>query len=122
MALQIFKAVKPTLRAITESYAVHEDAHLLTFLNASTHPLGLKETAAIDRPGLRIRLRRLEIGLTLRELAKLVKIDYSQLSKIERGLCLPQPRTLSKLERLLSPKCVPKNQPNPTFREQIGGD
>lgn len=54
----------------------------------------------------RIKAQRLEHGWTLRELsercaAEGVKISFSQLGKIERGLYTPYPRTRAVLARLL---------------------
>ncbi|MBY0471831.1 helix-turn-helix domain-containing protein [bacterium] len=116
IALEIFRAIKPVIRNIYEAYLVHSDAHWMTFLHAQKRILTTKKaTQKSKNQGLHLRLRRLELGLTLRELAAVSKVDYSQLSLIERGYVIPRPRTYYKLKRVLFPK---NSQPNPTKGEE----
>jgi transcriptional regulator with XRE-family HTH domain len=50
-------------------------------------PKGEKSTAAIDRHvGARIRERRILLGLTQQQLAKLIGVTYQQAHKYERGV------------------------------------
>lgn len=60
-----------------------------------------------ERPVTPLRTRRLELGLTLRQLAAKctaegAPIDYSQVARIERGESVPRPHTRATLARLLN--------------------
>jgi hypothetical protein len=105
IALQLFRAIKPTAQRLSYLFITHSDAHPLQALNAIRRGVrSLGASADLSKVGVRYRLRRLKVGLTVREVADLAKVDFSQLSRIERGLCEPRLRTQIKLERVLFPK------------------
>lgn len=56
----------------------------------------------IAQRGFEIRMRRLSLGFSQEQLAKIAELSVSQLSKVERGLCRPHAYTLIRLERALS--------------------
>jgi len=45
-----------------------------------------KDQKAIDKLGATIRFKRVERGLTIVRLAELCEVEYTTISKIERGL------------------------------------
>jgi transcriptional regulator with XRE-family HTH domain len=51
--------------------------------------------------GARLRHRRFELGLTLEQVAERAEIDFSNLSKMERGIWGARPSTVHKLARVL---------------------
>ncbi len=51
--------------------------------------------------GARLRSRRFELGLTLEQVAERAEIDFSNLSKMERGIWGARPKTVHKLAMVL---------------------
>jgi transcriptional regulator with XRE-family HTH domain len=61
----------------------------------------------MDLVGTRIRNRRFELGLTLEQVAERAEMDFSNLSKMERGLLGAHVGTVHKLATVLD---IPVNE------------
>lgn len=61
----------------------------------------------MDLVGTRIRNRRFELGLTLEQVAERAEMDFSNLSKMERGLLGAHVGTVHKLATALD---IPVNE------------
>lgn len=57
---------------------------------------------AVKNLGARLRQLRKETGMSQREVADKVKIDFTYLSKIESGLMYPSEEVLKKLAKVLN--------------------
>src|SRR5437870_4658344 len=55
----------------------------------------------------RVRRRRQELGLTLKELAQLVGVSQGHLSRIENGRSVPSARTVTRLTKVCGFAAVP---------------
>lgn len=55
----------------------------------------------MEELGARLRTRRYELGLTLEEVAERAQMDFSNLSRLERGRQNARPGTVHKLARAL---------------------
>lgn len=60
----------------------------------------------VDNNSTPLRDQRLRLGLTLRELAARcaaegTPVDFSQLARIEKGMCVPRPRVRAVLAKVL---------------------
>jgi len=104
------------------SYIIHDDAkcplHLLKAVERGIHPSSSSQSDL----GLRYRLRRLELGLTLKDLSRSTGLTTARLSLVERGHCRPYAKTIQKLETTLFPQsetkrkfdeCPPAPRPSP---------
>lgn len=75
-------------------------------MSGITHPQYIQETYLKVEIGKRLKRLRLEKGLTQKELAAKVGLDYTYIGKIERGEQLPSLKILLKISEVLS---VPVN-------------
>ncbi|MEM0333065.1 MAG: multiprotein bridging factor aMBF1 [Candidatus Aenigmatarchaeota archaeon] len=64
----------------------------------------------VENYGEIIRNRRIELNLTIRDLAKKIGVKESYLSKIEKGEIYPDKKTLEKMEKLLKIKLKDKEK------------
>ena len=102
IALELFRAIKTTLRGISSAHIGHSDGHVLNVLNETSRALSSRgASVGNENPGLRYRLRRQELGLTLRKASEVLDMDYSLLSRVERGKFKLSSKSLFKLERFL---------------------
>jgi DNA-binding XRE family transcriptional regulator len=120
VALALFRALKPTLRQIRliprKNWIMHEDWASYWFLNDEERGIPLGQALAVDTPegrlGYGIRIRRLAIGRTQAELARLAGISRTSLISIERGKGVPSPKALIRIEKTLQSLGSPPPDPD----------
>jgi hypothetical protein len=101
IALQIFRRLKPVLRILKHAYLNHDDNHFMSFPKAFEDGFqGRGFVLSPEHPGLKLRLERLKLGLTVREAADRSGIHFSHLSLVETGRKRPRTSTILKLEQV----------------------
>jgi DNA-binding XRE family transcriptional regulator len=100
LMVSLFREVRPWLEMFTGSMMAQSD-RWTSFERPVHHPILESATRSQGALGLRIRMLRLERGLTLAQLSEKAGLNLGHLSELERGLLKPRPATLLKLERAL---------------------
>ena len=105
LAVTFFRQIRPWLEYFSSSSLHHLEDHWLTVQREKVRPVRDFGRAAIDEPGgvsgYRIRMRRLNLGWTLQDLAGRTGLSRDQLSRLERGRCYMRRGTRSRIERAL---------------------
>jgi len=103
--LMVFRAIRP-LFEISPPLLVHHDGHPGAQINASIRRVNLYQAGGFqtfkEKQGSDIRLRRLEKGFSQSQLAEMLGMQQSTLSKIEMGRVAPRESTLKKIYELLN--------------------
>lgn len=104
IAVALLRQVRPLLEHFSGGMIRHgEDS--TDFRRLEERGLNLFKSSSPCSPngrlGFAIRMRRLELGLSLRALSSRAGLSVDQISRIERGLSRPQRRTLQSLGKAL---------------------
>ncbi|MGK5087063.1 helix-turn-helix transcriptional regulator [Bdellovibrionota bacterium FG-2] len=103
IAVYFFKHLRPCLKH-DFSISLQHDTFRGDFEDIKRRGLPTFQSSKnekLRKNGFNIRMRRLDLGWTLNELAQASGIDASHLSELERGLYAPRALTLKKLEKAL---------------------
>ncbi len=102
-ALHFLRLFRPWVERHFRASLVHE-ARIIDFRKSEERGLPLFKSArcgdALQR-GYEIRMRRLDLGWTIRDLAKASGVNYSHIGALERGLYKPRALTVEKLRKAL---------------------
>ncbi|MGK5085910.1 helix-turn-helix transcriptional regulator [Bdellovibrionota bacterium FG-1] len=102
-ALSFLRLFRPWVERHFRASLVHE-APIIDFQKSEDQGIPLFSSAsdgdALHR-GYELRMRRLDLGLTLRDLARASGVGISHLSDLERGLFNPRPLTLRRIDNAL---------------------
>jgi hypothetical protein len=103
LLLEILNLLDPHLPRLNLERTIEslDKLHLNAYLRRNSPPCLRRASKDLMKPGIVYRLRRLELGLSLRALSRLSLVSYSQLSRLERGLVQPSAATEIKLRRIL---------------------
>lgn len=105
LLLLFYRQLKPLLRRLDTGEIRHRDEHPLNQFRLEERHLNLVQAPRVDTPegrlGLRIRLRRTALGLTLAELGKLAQANPGHLSELERGRFRPRASLLKRIGAVL---------------------
>jgi hypothetical protein len=105
VAKSIFVQLKPLIGNLRNIYLHHLKDVVFDFDRAEMRGLNTFQQSNFGSKsaqfGLKLRLLRLQKGLTLRELASKAGIMSGHLSEIERGLHYPHSKTRNKLSKIL---------------------
>ncbi len=78
----------------------------MNFVHEMKRELSLRQSIRVQTPlqklGYVIRMRRLELGMTQKDLGQLCRLSSFHLSRIEHGLYAPQSETLRTLSQVLN--------------------
>ena len=112
LALELFGAIKPVLRGIISARINHRDGRGFNWIwNEDRRPFEKWPARPLETPAQRwgfiLRMRRTELGLRLRDLAKQSGVHFTQLSRLENGRSLAHESTVRKLELVLQIRLPP---------------
>jgi DNA-binding XRE family transcriptional regulator len=104
MGVTFIRQIKPWLEYFTTLRLDHWE-HMKIYWGTNNSGIPIFKSRPLDTPtgklGVEIRMRRLELGWTQRDLAKKAGVGSCHLSEIERGLRSPRATTIGKLEAAL---------------------
>ena len=105
IAVSFFRHIRPFFEFFREGTIDHLHDGRTNFYRNEQRGLNLFDSSSFNHPGaragFRIRMLRLELGWSQKELSRHARVCRSQLSEIERGNCLPRLVTLKNIERAL---------------------
>jgi transcriptional regulator with XRE-family HTH domain len=130
--LSIFRAIRPIFEELRENSARvwHWDGHRYAFLDLLRRRTSFYQVPELksddQKLGYRIRLVRLDFGLSQREFAKRVGISTTYVSEIERGRHVPKRATIERIRAALAAEArqqsLSKSKSNIAPYEEKGGE
>ena len=105
--LMLFRELRGLVARIEECGTIHHsDGHYMNFVHEMKRELSLRQSIRVQTPlqklGYVIRMRRLELGMTQKDLGQLCRLSSFHLSRIEHGRHAPQSETLRSLSQVLN--------------------
>ena len=115
IALAIFRKLSPEFSFIGSCWILHDDMGQFHRFPEFERGISMKQAPSFDgikgKFGFLVRLRRLSLGWTQKELSDQAGLCRTQVSRIERGKHIPHALNIRKLERVLKMKFPDPNVP-----------